>query len=40
MTSSPKDASVPGTPPLVVRLDRSEKTVGLDRGKPFWSEVL
>ncbi len=35
-----KDASVPETPPLVVRLDRFDKTIGLDRGKPFWFEVL
>jgi len=40
MTSSPKGASLLGTPPLVVRLDRFDKTVGLDRGKPFWFEVL
>ena len=40
MTSSQKDAPVPETSLLEVRLDRFDKSAGLDRGKPFWFEVL
>lgn len=40
MTASPKDAPTPETAPLEVRLDRFDKTFGLDRGKPYWFEVL
>src|SRR5690349_16550535 len=30
----------PSEPPLVVRLDKFDKTIGMVRGKPFWYEAV